>query len=74
MLKLKLIESKGQHNGQVSVNLCIAVADISNIRSYVYVIYIQRYRNILLLQVIPASEDRARRSEKQALLTHKPLH
>lgn len=29
MLKLKLIESKGQHNGQVSVNLCIAVADIS---------------------------------------------
>ena len=29
MLKLKLIESKGQHNGQISVNLCIAVADIS---------------------------------------------
>ena len=29
MLKLKLMESKRQHNGQDSVNLCRAVADIS---------------------------------------------
>ena len=66
MLKLKLIESKGQHNGQVSINLCIAVADISK-HTFIRVcdIYTEITETYYFFQVTPASEDRARRPENR---------